>query len=104
MGQGLKPVASVKSGNVFAIRGLGQHILQSATLSSTKSCWPFSSMVFQVSPTLKVAIEPSDPADIGALIKGLRLLNRADPSVEVTVLVERGMCLLLLVKFIFKDA
>ncbi|XP_057467555.1 uncharacterized protein LOC130756932 [Actinidia eriantha] len=85
MGQGLKPVASAKAGSVVAIRGLGQHILKSATLSSTKSCWPFSSMVFQVSPTLKVAIEPSDPADMVALMKGLRLLNHADPFVEVTV-------------------
>uniref|UniRef100_A0A5B7AYZ0 Elongation factor-like 1 n=1 Tax=Davidia involucrata TaxID=16924 RepID=A0A5B7AYZ0_DAVIN len=85
MGQGLKPVASVNAGNVVAIRGLGQHILKSATLSSTKNCWPFSSMMFQVAPTLKVAIEPSDPADMGALMKGLRLLNRADPFVEVTV-------------------
>ncbi|EPS72323.1 hypothetical protein M569_02434, partial [Genlisea aurea] len=32
-----------------------------------------------------VAIEPSDPADMGALKKGLRQLNRADPFVEVTV-------------------
>ncbi|XAR70865.1 Protein-synthesizing GTPase [Bertholletia excelsa] len=85
MGQGLRPVESVKAGNIVAIRGLGQHILKSATLSSTKNCWPFSSMVFQVSPTLKVAIEPSDLADLGALMKGLRLLNRADPFVEVTV-------------------
>ncbi|KAK2979839.1 hypothetical protein RJ640_015450 [Escallonia rubra] len=85
MGQGLKPVAAAKAGNVVAIRGLGQNILKSATLSSTKNCWPFSSMVFQVAPTLKVAIEPSDPADMGALMKGLRLLNRADPFVEVTV-------------------
>ncbi|XP_044496248.1 elongation factor-like GTPase 1 [Mangifera indica] len=85
MGQGLKPVASAKAGNVVAIRGLGQHILKSATLSSTRNCWPFSSMVYQVSPTLKVAIEPTDPADMGALMKGLRLLNRADPFVEVTV-------------------
>ncbi|KAJ0018956.1 hypothetical protein Pint_10615 [Pistacia integerrima] len=85
MGQGLKPVASAKTGNVVAIRGLGQHILKSATLSSTRNCWPFSSMVYQVSPTLKVAIEPTDPADMGALMKGLRLLNRADPFVEVTV-------------------
>ncbi|CAK7329255.1 unnamed protein product [Dovyalis caffra] len=81
----LKPVASAKAGNVVAIRGLGQHILKSATLSSTKNCWPFSSMAFQVAPTLRVAIEPSDPADSGALMKGLRLLNRADPFVEVTV-------------------
>lgn len=85
MGQGLKPVASVKAGNVVAIRGLGHHILKSATLSSTRNCWPFSSMAFQVSPTLRVAIEPSDPADMGALMKGLRLLNRADPFLEVTV-------------------
>ncbi|XP_076888689.1 uncharacterized protein LOC143539182 [Bidens hawaiensis] len=85
MGQGLTPVASARAGNIVAIRGLSQHILKSATLSSTKNCWPFSSMTFQVSPTLKVAIEPSDPVDMGALIKGLRLLNRADPFVEVSV-------------------
>lgn len=85
MGQGLKPVALAKAGNIVAIRGLGQHILKSATLSSTKNCWPFSSLVFQVSPTLRVAIEPSDPTDMGALMKGLRLLNRADPFVEVSV-------------------
>ncbi|CAN0842523.1 Elongation factor-like GTPase 1 [Linum grandiflorum] len=85
MGQGLIPVTSVKAGNLVAIRGLGQHILKSATLSSTRNCWPFASMAFQVSPTLRVAIEPSDPADIGALMKGLRLLNRADPFVGVTV-------------------
>ncbi|KAM7257836.1 hypothetical protein ACFE04_013577 [Oxalis oulophora] len=85
MGQGLIPVASAKAGNIVAIQGLGQHILKSATISSTKNCWPFSSMQFQVAPTLKVAVEPSDPADMGALMKGLKLLNRADPFVEVSV-------------------
>lgn len=85
MGQGLRPVVSAKAGNVVAIRGLGQNILKSATLCSTRNCWPFSSMVFQVSPILKVAIEPSDPADMGTLMRGLRLLNRADPFVEVSV-------------------
>ncbi|KAH0465421.1 hypothetical protein IEQ34_005524 [Dendrobium chrysotoxum] len=85
MGQGLKPVSSASAGNVVAIQGLGQYILKSATLSTVRNCWPFSSMMFQVSPTLKVAIEPSDPANMGALMRGLRLLNRADPFVEVTV-------------------
>ncbi|KAE9604556.1 putative protein-synthesizing GTPase [Lupinus albus] len=85
MGQGLKVVKSAKAGNIIAIQGLGQHILKSATLCSTRNCWPFSSLEFQVAPTLRVAIEPSDPADVGALLKGLRLLNRADPFVEVHV-------------------
>lgn len=85
MGQGLKPVAAASAGNVVAIRGLGRQILKSATLSSTANCWPFSSLMFQVAPTLKVAIEPSDPADMAALARGLRLLDHADPFVEVTV-------------------
>ncbi|KAI3887111.1 hypothetical protein MKX03_025063 [Papaver bracteatum] len=85
MGQGLKPVAYARAGNVVAIRGLGHHILKSATLSSTRNCWPFSSMVFQVAPTLRVAVEPTNPRDMAALTKGLRLLNRADPFIEVSV-------------------
>ncbi|XP_072956269.1 uncharacterized protein [Typha angustifolia] len=85
MGQGLKPVSSVSAGNLVAIQGLGHYILKSATLSSTINCWPFSSLMFQVSPMLRVAIEPSDPGDMGALMRGLRLLNRADPFVEITV-------------------
>ncbi|KAI3880107.1 hypothetical protein MKX03_003928 [Papaver bracteatum] len=68
-GEGLEPVAYARAGNVVAIRGLGHHILKSATLCSTRNCWPFSSMVFQVAPTLR----------------GLRLLNRADQFVEVSV-------------------
>jgi ribosome assembly protein 1 len=42
-------------------------------------------MTFQVSPTLKVAVEPSYPADLGALLKGLKLLNQADPLLVYTV-------------------
>ena len=85
MGQGLKLVNSASAGNVVAIRGLGRQILKSATLSSTPNCYPFSSLMFQVAPMLKVAIEPSDPADMTVLARGLRLLERADPFVEVTV-------------------
>ncbi|RCV06705.1 hypothetical protein SETIT_1G184700v2 [Setaria italica] len=53
LGQDLLPVDSVAAGNVVAIQGLGQHVLKSATLSSTKNCWPFSSMTSQLSPMLK---------------------------------------------------
>jgi ribosome assembly protein 1 len=85
IGQGLIQVPNATAGMIVAIKGLSQHVLKSAILSTTKDCFPFSSMAFQVAPTLCVAIEPSDPADMGALIKELRLLNRADPSVEITV-------------------
>ena len=39
----------------------------------------------QAAPIVRVAIEPADPSQMAALAAGLRLLNRADPFVEVTV-------------------
>uniref|UniRef100_A0A452XQR9 Elongation factor EFG domain-containing protein n=1 Tax=Aegilops tauschii subsp. strangulata TaxID=200361 RepID=A0A452XQR9_AEGTS len=48
LGEGLRPVASVDTGNVAAIKGLGEHIMKTATLSSMRNCWPFASMAFQV--------------------------------------------------------
>jgi ribosome assembly protein 1 len=42
-------------------------------------------MTFQVSSMLKVVVEPSNLADLGALVKGLKLLNQADPLVVYTV-------------------
>lgn len=85
MGRGLEPRASASAGNVVAIRGLGQDILKTATLSSTPYCWPFQSMNFQAAPIVRVAIEPKNPTDIRALARGLKLLNKADPFVEVSV-------------------
>ncbi|XP_047071970.1 elongation factor-like GTPase 1 [Lolium rigidum] len=91
-GQDLRAVASVGAGNLVAIQGLGDHIMKTATLSSTRNCWPFASMLFQVSPLLKVAIEPSNLADLGTFVNGLRLLNQADPLAECTQ--ENGQYLL----------
>ncbi|GBG91742.1 hypothetical protein CBR_g53556 [Chara braunii] len=85
MGRGLEPQTSVPAGNVVAIRGLGQCILKYATLSSSPHCYPFTSMLFQAAPLVRVAVEPADPAEMAALARGLRLLNRADPFIEVLV-------------------
>lgn len=39
----------------------------------------------QAAPIVRVAVEPQTVADLPALSRGLRLLNRADPFVEVTL-------------------
>lgn len=39
----------------------------------------------QASPIVRVAVEPADPTQMPQLVDGLRLLNRADPFVEVVV-------------------
>ena len=83
MGRELREVDEVPCGNIVAIGGLEQHCLRSATLSSTPFCPSFSDMYQQTTPILRVAIEPKHPSRIKDLARGLKLLNQADPCVEV---------------------
>lgn len=83
MGRELHPLPSVKAGNIFGIRGLGTRIVKTGTLSSTLACPSLTPRLGSDRPIVRCAIEARDPRQIKALAKGLRLLNRADPSVEV---------------------
>ncbi|KNC99015.1 small GTP-binding protein domain [Spizellomyces punctatus DAOM BR117] len=83
MGRELQELKEVPAGNVFGIGGLGQHVLKSATLSSTAECPSFGGVRADAAPIVRVALEPREPNQMGQLIDGLRLLNQADPCVEV---------------------
>lgn len=85
MGREVVEVASVAAGSVFGIGGLEDHVLKCATLSTTLSCPALRSTHFAASPIVHVAIEPYHLADMPKLIRGMKLLNQADPCVEVTV-------------------
>jgi ribosome assembly protein 1 len=45
----------------------------------------FNTMTFASSPIVRVAIEPENISDFSRLNEGLKLLNQADPSVEVLI-------------------
>lgn len=84
MGRELEALPQVTAGNVFGIGGLEGHILKNGTLASTKT--GVKNMVgvrLEASPIVRVALEPVDPGDMDKLVEGLRLLNQADPCVEV---------------------
>ncbi|KAL3134116.1 hypothetical protein ABBQ32_008537 [Trebouxia sp. C0010 RCD-2024] len=85
MGRGLDRLQQVPAGNVIAIGGLGTAILKSATITSTPACRPLAPMLFQAAPIVKVAVEAALPSELPRLVEGLRLLNRADPFLEVTL-------------------
>ena len=85
MGREVVPVDEVPAGNVAGIGGVEEFILKSATISSTLACPAFRPMIFVASPIVRVAIEPVHASDMPALVKGMKLLNLADPSVEVYV-------------------
>ncbi|XP_072762084.1 elongation factor-like GTPase 1 isoform X2 [Anoplolepis gracilipes] len=78
MGRELEAVNKVPAGNVFGIGGLEEHVLKTATLSTTVACPSFTELTSLAVPILRVAIEPKHPNDLPKLISGLKLLNQAD--------------------------
>ncbi|XP_074650773.1 elongation factor-like GTPase 1 [Tubulanus polymorphus] len=83
MGRELEALDSVPAGNVLGISGLENHVLKSATLSSTVACPAFTSMYFEAEPIVRVAVEPKQAGDLNQLMYGMKLLNQADPCVEI---------------------
>nr|XP_060611193.1 elongation factor-like GTPase 1 [Anolis sagrei ordinatus] len=85
MGKELEDLQDVPSGNVLGIGGLQEFVLKSATLSSSPACPPFNPLNFEATPIVRVAIEPKHPSEMPQLVKGMKLLNQADPCVQVLI-------------------
>ncbi|XP_028439312.1 elongation factor-like GTPase 1 [Perca flavescens] len=85
MGRELEELDEVPVGNVLGIRGLEECVLKSATLSSSPACPPFIPLNFEATAILRVAIEPKHPSEMPKLVRGMRLLNQADPCAEVLI-------------------
>ena len=85
MGRGVVSVDEVPAGCVLGIAGLEQAIVKSGTVSDTLACPAFRPMSFAAAPIVRVAIEPVHVTDMPALVSGMKLLNQADPSVEIYV-------------------
>ncbi|XP_076231146.1 elongation factor-like GTPase 1 isoform X1 [Calliopsis andreniformis] len=85
MGRELEPTDKVTAGNVFGIGELEEHVLKTATLSTTIACPSFSELTSLSVPIMRVALEPKHPNDLQQLINGLKLLNQADACATVHI-------------------
>lgn len=85
MGRELEPITKVPAGNVIGIGNLEEHVLKTATLSSTIACPSFSELTSLADPILRVALEPKHPNDLQKLINGLKMLNQADACALVHI-------------------
>ncbi|XP_069481105.1 elongation factor-like GTPase 1 [Ambystoma mexicanum] len=85
MGRELEDLHEVPSGNVLGISGLDEFVLKSATLSTSPACPPFIPLNFEATPIVRVAIEPKHASEMPQLVRGMKLLNQADPCVEVLI-------------------
>ncbi|XP_028967581.1 elongation factor-like GTPase 1 [Galendromus occidentalis] len=84
MGRELADVDGVPAGNILGIGGaLEHHVAKYSTLCSSPLCPPFTDMTSPVVPILRVALEPKRMQDMPKLIHGMKLLNQADPCVQV---------------------
>ncbi len=84
MGRSLESLSSVPAGNVVGIAGLEGAILKSGTICSQLEGAPNLSSTTAIStnaPIVRVALEPAYPGDLDKMIRGLRLLEQADPAV-----------------------
>jgi len=84
MGRSLESLNSVPAGSVVGIAGLEGAILKSGTLCSQLEGAPnlsSSNAISTNAPIVRVAVEPAWPGDLDKMVKGLRLLEQADPAV-----------------------
>jgi ribosome assembly protein 1 len=85
MGRSLETLTSVPAGNVVGIAGLQGAILKSGTICSHIEGAPnlsSTSFISTNAPIVRVALEPVFPGDLDKMIRGLRLLEQADPAVS----------------------
>lgn len=87
MGRGLEPLESVPAGVVFGIAGLEGYILKSGTIcSQLEGSINLGGIMTANQAIVRVALEPTNPSDLGKMIHGLQLLEQSDPCARYEVL------------------
>ncbi|KAF2718884.1 P-loop containing nucleoside triphosphate hydrolase protein [Polychaeton citri CBS 116435] len=84
MGRSLESLNSVPAGNLVGIEGLEGAILKSGTICSQLDGAPnlsSTTALYTNAPIVRVALEPAFPGDLEKMVKGLKLLEQADPAV-----------------------
>ncbi len=83
------PVDEIDAGNVVAVVGLRDAVAGS-TVSDDKEMQPFEKIVHYSDPVVTMAIEAKSTADLPKLVDALRLIAKADPSIQVEINQETG--------------
>src|SRR5512136_101532 len=83
------PVEEIDAGNVVAVVGLKDAVAGS-TVSDDQNMQPFEKIVHYSEPVVTVAVEAKSTSDLPKLVEALRLLAKADPSIQVEINQETG--------------
>ena len=83
------PVDHVSAGNIVAVTGLRDAIAGS-TVADDSEVDPFERIVHVSEPVVTVAVEAKNTKDLPKLIEVLRIVSKADPSIQVDINQETG--------------
>jgi len=85
MGRYVESIENVPAGNTVGLVGVDTYILKTGTITTSEVAHNIKSLKFSVSPVVRVAVEPKNPADLPKLVEGLKRLSRSDPLVQCTI-------------------
>jgi elongation factor 2 len=83
------PVEHVSAGNIVALTGVRDAIAGSTVTDDSES-EPFERIVHVSEPVVTVAVEAKHTKDLPKLIEVLRIVSKADPSIQVNINQETG--------------
>lgn len=82
MGRYVEPIEDVPCGNTVGLVGIDSFLVKSGTITTSEVAHNIRVMKFSVSPVVRVAVEPKNPADLPKLVEGLKRLSKSDPCVQ----------------------
>ena len=85
MGRYVESIEDVPCGNICGLVGVDQFLVKTGTISTFKDAHNMKVMKFSVSPVVRVAVEPKNPADLPKLVEGLKRLAKSDPMVQCII-------------------
>jgi len=85
MGRYTEAIEDVPCGNICGLVGVDQFLVKTGTISTFKDAHNMRVMKFSVSPVVRVAVEPKNPADLPKLVEGLKRLAKSDPMVQCII-------------------
>jgi elongation factor 2 len=85
MGRYVEHIEDVPAGNTVGLVGVDQYVIKTGTITTCDSAYPIRPLKFSVSPVVRVAVEPKNPADLPKLVEGMKRLSKSDPIVVCTI-------------------
>jgi len=83
------PVDFVSAGNIVAATGI-RDAIAGCTVADIPDAEPFERIVHVSEPVVTVAVEAKNTKDLPRLVEVLRLISKADPSIQVQINQETG--------------